>query len=130
MVEKGDEVSDSWYNGGMKIVENKISIKELKEMSSKMFGNLVKAVIDVEKNILVVDAELHSDQEAYLLQLGSKQENLWGINIYPELQVDERVEFDSMINLRPSQGNNSRGVESKEVQKKILDIVNSKIQDE
>ncbi len=114
----------------MKIVENKISIKELKEMSSKMFGNLVKAVIDVEKNILVVDAELHSDQEAYLLQLGSKQENLWGINIYPELQVDERVEFDSMINLRPSQGNNSRGVESKEVQKKILDIVNSKIQDE
>ena len=114
----------------MKIIENKISTKELKEMSSKMFGNLVKAVVDVEKNILVVDAELHSDQEAYLLQLGSKQENLWGINIYPDLNKEERIEFDSMINLRPSQGNNSRGVESEEIQRKILDFVNSKIGDE
>ena len=111
----------------MKAIENEISIKELKDMSSKMFGNLVKAVVDIEKGILVVDAELHSDEEAYLLQLGSKQENLWGINIYPDLDKEERVEFDSMINLRPSQGNNSRGVEDEEIQKKILDIVNSKI---
>ncbi len=114
----------------MEIVESKISIKELKDMSSRMFGNLVKAVVDVEKHILVVDAELHSDQEAYLLQLGSQQENLWGINIYPELEIGERVEFDSMINLRPSQGNHSRGVENEDIQKKILDIVNSKIADE
>lgn len=114
----------------MQIVENKISIQELKDMSSKMFGNLVKAVVDVEKNILVIDSDLHSDEEAYLLQLGSKQENLWGINIYPELKGEQRVEFDSMINLRPSQGNNSRVVESEEIQRKILDIVNSKISDE
>jgi hypothetical protein len=111
----------------MKTVENKISIKELKKMSSKMFGNLVKGVVDVEKEVLVVDAELHSDQEAYLLQSGSKQEDLWGINIYPDLEENERVEFDSMINLRPSQGNNSRGVEDEDVRKKILEIVNSKI---
>lgn len=111
----------------MQIVEEKISIKELKDMSSKMFGNLVKAVVDVKKGVFVVDAELHSDEEAYLLQLGSKQENLWGINIYPELVGDERIEFDSMINLRPSQNNNSRGVDNKDVQEKILDIVNSKI---
>lgn len=111
----------------MKTVEKQISIAELKEMSAKMFGNLVKAVVDLENEILVVDAELHSDEEAYLLQLGSKQEHLWGINIYPELQDDERIEFDSMINLRPSQGNNSRGVEDEAIQKKILDIVNSKI---
>ncbi len=111
----------------MRIVENNISIKELKEMASKMFGDLVKAVVDVQEGILVVDAELHSDEEAYLLQLGSKQENLWGINIYPDLGKEERVEFDSMINLRPSQNNNSRGVDNKDIQKKILDIVNSKI---
>ena len=111
----------------MKIVENKITLKELKEMASKMFGNLVKGVVDVEKGILVIDSELHSDEEAYLLQLGSKQENLWGINIYPDLDKEERIEFDSMINLRPSQNNNSRGVDNKEIRKKILDIVNSKI---
>jgi len=111
----------------MLIVEEKISIKELKKMSSKMFGNLVKAVVDVQEGVLVVDAELHSDEEAYLLQLGSKQENLWGINIYPDLDKEERIEFDSMINLRPSQNNNSRGVDDKNIQKKILDIVNAKI---
>ena len=111
----------------MQLIEEQISIKELKEMSSKKFGNLVKAVVDVEKEVLVVDAELHSDQEAYLLERGSKQENLWGINIYPELTGDDRIEFDSMINLRPSQNNNSRGVEDEEIQKKIIDIVNSKI---
>jgi len=113
----------------MKEVQEKISIKELKEMASNMFGNLVKAVVDIEKGKLVVDAELHSDQEAYLLEKGSKQENLWGINIYPELTGEEMIEFDSMINLRPSQDNNSRGVEDEKIREKILDIVNSKITD-
>jgi hypothetical protein len=111
----------------MNLVKEKITIEELKEMASKMFGNLVKAVVDIEKELLVVDAELHSDQEAYLLEKGSKQENLWGINIYPELRGDEMIEFDSMINLRPSQGNISRGVEDEGIRKKILDIVSSKI---
>jgi hypothetical protein len=111
----------------MKEVKSKISKEELKESASKMFGNLIKAVVDVEKEILVVDAELHSDQEAYLLEQGSKQENLWGINIYPELTGDEMIEFDSMINLRPSQGNFSRGVEDEDIQRKIVDIVNSKL---
>jgi hypothetical protein len=111
----------------MKLVEQKISIKELREMASNMFGNLVKAVVDIEKNLLVVDAELHSDQEAFLIESGSNQEDLWGLNIYPELPKEDRIEFDSMINLRPSQGNSSRGVEDKEIQKKILDVVNSKI---
>ncbi len=111
----------------MKEVKSQISKEELNEMASKMFGNLVKAVVDVQKEILVVEAELHSDQEAYLLEQGSKQENLWGINIYPDLEKSERIEFDSMINLRPSQNNYSRGVDDEKIQKKILDIVNFKI---
>jgi hypothetical protein len=114
----------------MKEVKKEISIKELKDMSTKMFGDLVKAVVDIEKRLLVVDAELHSDEEAYLLELGSKQENLWGINIYPDLDFDNRIEFDSMINLRPSQNNNSRGVDDENIRKQILDIVNSKIKNE
>ena len=111
----------------METVEQEVCIDELKEMASRMFGNLVKAVVDVERGELVVDAELHSDQEAYLLESGSKQENLWGINIYPGLTGEEMIEFDSMINLRPSQGNRSRGVEDEEIQKRIIEIVNSKI---
>ena len=113
----------------MKIVEEQITIEELKEMASKMFSSLTKAVVDIEEGILVVDAGLHSDQEAYLLDRGSKQKDLWGINIHPELEGDERVEFDSMINLRPIDGNFSRGIDDVKIQKKILDIVNSKIKE-
>ena len=111
----------------MKVVEEKISLSELKEMASRMFNSLVKATVDVEKGILVVDADLHSDEEAYLLDKGSKQENIWGINIYPDKDIRNMIEFDSIINVRPYFGNNSRGVEDKDIQKKITDIVISKI---
>lgn len=111
----------------MKLVEKTISVAELQKMAADMFGNLVKAVVDIEKELLVVDAELHSDQEAYLLQQDSKQENLWGINIYPELNEADMIEFDSMINLRPFQGNNSRGVDDAAKRRKILEIVRKKI---
>ena len=107
----------------MKIIKDSIAIAELQEMSQKMFGNLVKAVVDIERGIMAVDAELHADEERTLLDNGSKQKDLWGINLYPELTGEDFVEFDSMINLRPSQGNRSRGVDSMEIQNKIQEIV-------
>lgn len=112
----------------MQIVQKKITVSELQRMADKMFGNLVKAVVDVESNILIVDAELHADLEQFLLQNGSKQSNLWGINLHPEhFQSDKLIEFDSMINLKPNQNNLSRDVKSPEVRKKIIAIVSSKI---
>lgn len=107
----------------VKIVKNPISKKELAEIAKNQFGDLVKAVIDTEKEIMAIGGELHADEEALLLEQGSKQENLWGINLYPQKSEDERVEFDSMINIRPSRGNNSRAVESSETQRKIRDVV-------
>jgi len=109
----------------MKMVDNEISIAALTEMSKKMFGGLVKAVVDVEKEIMAVDAELHSDLEGFLLEKGSEQINLWGINIYSDLVGGQDwVEFDSMINIRPFHGNRSRGVENQKLRKKIITIVN------
>lgn len=110
----------------MKLVEE-ISLEELRNMASSSFGGFVKAVVDIEKELLVVDSELHSDEESFLLDSGSKQEDLWGINIYPDFNKENRVEFDSMINLRPSFGNTSKYVEDINIQKKIIHIVNSKI---
>lgn len=109
----------------MKIITNKISREELTEMSKRMFGNIVKAVVDIEKGIMAVDADLHADEEATLLENGSAQKDLWGINFYPELEGEDFVEFDSMINLRPAQGNRSRGVDDLETQKKILKIIDN-----
>lgn len=98
-------------------------------MSEKMFGNFVKAVVDIEKKTMVVDAELHADEEQLLLEQGSRQENLWGINLYPEFVSDEEfIEFDSMINLRPGQGNKSRDVENIDVREKIVDVVHMLVQ--
>lgn len=91
----------------MQRIETQITLDELKKMSDKMFGGLVKAVVDIEKEVMVVDAELHADQEEVLLDAGSEQHNLWGINIYPFKDFSEMIEFDSMINVRPSDGNRS-----------------------
>lgn len=96
-------------------------------MAAATFGNLVKAVVDVEREVVAVDAELHSDLEALLLENGSRQKNLWGINLYPEMPDAEFIEFDSMINMRPSQGNRSRGVEDEEIHKKIVEIIGERV---
>lgn len=87
----------------MKIIKGQITISEIKKMVRESFGNMIKAVVDIEKEIMAIDGELHSDEEELLLRNDSKQKNLWGINIYPELKNEKMVEFDSMINLRPSQ---------------------------
>ncbi len=108
----------------MKLIETSITNAELQEMSKKMFDGLVKAVVDIEEEIMVVDAELHADQEDFLLQKGSKKENLWGINIYPEeAGSDNWLEFNSMINLRPSQNNRSLSIENAEIRAKVVSVV-------
>ena len=111
----------------MKIVKDGITGDELHRMASEGFGNLVKAVVDVEKELIAVDAELHSDLEALLLEAGSKQKDLWGVNFYPELQGEDFLEFDSMINVRPSQGNKTRSVDDAATRKKIAAVVAKKI---
>ena len=65
----------------MKQVDS-ISLADLRDMVQNMYGELVKVVVDVDKRLVVVDAGLHSDAEQYLLESGSNQSDLWGINLY------------------------------------------------
>jgi hypothetical protein len=105
-----------------------ITIAELTAMAEKMYGNLVKGVIDIEQDILILDAEMHVDEEQILLEQGSKQTDLWGINLYPgKFGHDDFVEFDSMINIRPRQQNMSRSVEDPATRQKIIDLVIKRI---
>ena len=111
----------------MKIITTALSLNDLRKMAAGTFGDIVKAVVDIDRALVAVDAELHSDLEACLLQEGSHQRNLWGINLYPEVSGDEWIEFDSMINVRPSQGNRSRGVDDEAIRNTIIRIINQRI---
>jgi hypothetical protein len=111
----------------MEIIDGEISVSNLREKASRMFEDLVKAVVDVEKKILAIDAELHSDLEAFLLENGSSQENLWGVNFYPDMEGEDFIEFDSIINIRPAANNKSRSVEDKNLRLKISKIVMERI---
>ena len=113
-----------WYKRTVKIIDAAISLNDLKHMAQNGFGNMVKAVVDVDREIMAVDGELHADEETLLLDNGSQQYNLWGINLYPELGGADMIEFDSMINIRPSQGNRSRGVDNPDIREKIIRVVN------
>ena len=107
----------------MRIIEEPVTLDELKRMARAGFGDMVKAVVDIERGIVAVDGELHADEEALLMEGGSRQNDLWGINIYPDIDGPDRIEFDSMINIRPMQGNRTRGVEDPSIRDRILEII-------
>lgn len=105
------------------IVRQPISRAQLQSIADERFGDMAKAVVDCDKKIMALGGELHADEEALLLAQGSLQKNLWGINLYPAIDDDTWLEFDSMINIRPGQGNRSRGIEDISIQEVIKSIV-------
>ena len=111
----------------VRIITVPITRTELKKIAEERFGDLVKAVVDIETGAMAISGELHADEEAALLEQGSKQRNLWGINLYPDITDENWIEFDSMINVRPSQNNRSRCVEDKMICDKVIKIVNDLI---
>lgn len=111
----------------MKIISDEMTIQDIRKLAVNTFGDMVKGVVDIDREIIALDAELHSDLEAYLLEEGSRQGSLWGVNFYPDLSGDEFVEFDSLINIRPSQGNRGRVVEDESIRRRILEIVSKRI---
>lgn len=106
-----------------RIVREPISLAEVTEMAERRFGDMVKAAVDIGRGLMAIGGELHSDEEAILLEDGSVQAEVWGINIYPGDAGDAWIEFDSMINVRPSQGNRSRSVDDSATQARIRRVV-------
>jgi Protein of unknown function (DUF5674) len=108
----------------IRVIKIKISRAELQKIAEVQFGDLVKAVVDIEQGIMAIGGDLHADEETVLLEQGSKQLNLWGINLYPNEPGEKWIEFDSVINIRPSSGNRSRGVDEPQKREKIIQVVN------
>jgi hypothetical protein len=113
----------------LRIVRQPIRRADLSLIAREQFGDMVKAVVDVGRSVMAVGGELHSDEEAVLLDDGSRQADLWGINLYVEEAASDWIEYDSVINLRPAQGNRSRGVDDPGIQEDIRRIVGSLVVD-
>jgi hypothetical protein len=111
----------------LKIIIKPVSIADLWKGRTQGFDELLKAVVDIEKGIMAVDAEMHSDLEALLLESGSRQSDIWGINLYPSMDPvsDAFIEFTSFINIRPAQDNKSMEVLNPAVRQKIRSIVHA-----
>lgn len=109
----------------MQILTERVTKQDLVDKSENFLDeNVIKGVVDVKKRLLAVDAPMHMDLEQYLLNNGSEQYDLWGINLYlGEEDIEELVEFDSMINLRPAQNNRTRGVDDVKIREQIKQVV-------
>jgi hypothetical protein len=110
-----------------RIIRDPIPLATVQELAQCGFGDMVKASIDIGRGLMAIGGELHSDEEALLLEDGARQSDVWGINIYPDELGDAWIEFDSMINVRPAQGNRSRGVEDPAIQSEIRRVVGALI---
>jgi len=110
------------------IIKNTITRFQLHQIAKERFGDMVKVAVDIEQGIMAVGGELHVDEEVSLVeQEGSRNENIWGINLYPDKKDDEFIEFDSMVNIKPTSGNRTRGVDDPQIREKIKNIVNNLI---
>lgn len=115
---------------GPQIVRDPMSRDQVAALAEEQFGDMIKAVVDVERRVIALGGELHSDEEALLLDDGSRQADLWGINLYPGESGEQWIEFDSMINVRPRQGNRSRSVDDAGIRRRIRDVVESLVSEE
>lgn len=108
----------------LRFVRTPIARAEIAALAEATFGDMVKVVVDLERGVMVAGAEMHADEETALIDDGSRQEDLWGINLYPAESGDAFVEFDSMINVRPRAGNASRSVLDAAIRARIVALVN------
>ena len=112
----------------IQIIKDKISQAEIKELARQTFGDMVKAVVDIERNIMAAGGEMHADCEQILLDNGSKQEDLWGANIYPDSVGENFIEYQSLINIRPGAGNRSMEIEDENIRNQVKCVIYSLIE--
>lgn len=55
--------------------------------------SMIKIVVDVQRRLVPGGGDMHYECETALLEDGSRQEDLWGANWYPDSQD---IEFESL----------------------------------
>ncbi len=109
----------------IQIISEKIEPAVLAKLTNAWFKTFVKFVVDVETSQMAVGGELHSDAEFLLLENGADQSNLWGGNFFPFKSFDQRIEFTSLINIRPRDNNFSMEIEDDNIREKVITFIES-----
>ena len=107
----------------IKILENKISIEEVKKLADFWYGTMIKGAVDVEGQRVALGGDYHIENSELLTSTGSKFEDIWGFNIRFEENSNGVLEFDSMVNIKPNLGNRSRNISNDEIIKKATEII-------
>ena len=113
------------YTGGMDILiaREPISEETLRALAEAWHCTLVKGVADIERGCIALGGEWHMDANNRLIGDGSHQEHLWGFNIYPKEKGGAAIEYISLINIRPAQGNRGMEIASEETREAMRRIV-------
>ena len=107
----------------IKIINKKITESELREIAKDFYVVMVKGVVDIEREIIAIGGEYHMDANIILIENGSEQQNVWGFNWYFDKNGDERIEYVSLINIRPKQGNMTMEVQDVFLRDKMKTII-------
>jgi hypothetical protein len=104
------------------IVRQRIDPAELGRLVLLYFEDMVKYVVDVERGVVGLGGEMHSDAEELLLEDGSRQADLWGANYYPGRGREGCIEYTSLINIRPAAGNRSMEIQDPAVRQRVREL--------
>jgi len=110
----------------IKIIEDKISKDKLRELAEKSYIDMVKVAVDVEKNIMAVGGEWHSEAQTLLVEDGSSGLNVWGANIFLDRSENEMIEYVALINIKPTV-NRFMEIQNTEIKDKIKAIITNLI---
>ena len=107
----------------MPILDKPFTKKELLTDFCHIYQSMTKGVVDLDSGLIALEADMHADLEGKLLNRGSRQQDLWGFNLYPEKSGTEFVEYTSLINIRPAHGNASIEVQDPALREQILRVI-------
>jgi hypothetical protein len=100
------------------LVHQRATSEQISEMLEE-YEEMIKIVVDIRRRVLSGGGEMHADCESALLEDGSEQDDLWGANWYP---AEQRIAFESLINIRPRLGNRSILIQNQELRETVESI--------
>ena len=107
----------------IQILDNKISIEEVKKLADLWYGTMIKGTVDIELGRVALGGDYHIESSEMLTASGSKFEDVWGFNIRFEENPNGVLEFDSMVNIKPNFGNRSRNISNNEIIEKATKVI-------